>query len=105
MRHRENCCKMYTTTKKSRIVQRIGALMAFVPTIGWGQEFAQLNQTLENVAKLLQGAGVAVVTVAIVWAGYKMVFQHSRWSDVSTVVLGAIFIGAAGSIATWLVRQ
>ncbi|WP_455289669.1 TrbC/VirB2 family protein [Cupriavidus necator] len=74
------------------------------PTLALGQEFTHLNTTLKNIADLLRDAGVAVVTIAIIWAGYKMIFQHSRWSDVSTVVLGAIFIGAAGAVANWLVN-
>ncbi|WP_206956015.1 TrbC/VirB2 family protein [Trinickia acidisoli] len=65
--------------------------------------FNQLNAAMTNIITALQDAGAAVVTVAIVWAGYKMIFQHARWADVATVVLGAMLIGAASSIASWLV--
>ncbi|MGA9667557.1 MAG: TrbC/VirB2 family protein [Terracidiphilus sp.] len=67
------------------------------------QSFTQLQSTMTSIVTLLQGAGVAVVTVAIAWAGYKMIFQHARWSDVATVVLGALLIGAAATIAQWLI--
>ncbi|WP_155644416.1 TrbC/VirB2 family protein [Burkholderia territorii] len=68
-----------------------------------GASFSQLTTTLQHIVALLSGAGVLVVTVAIAWAGYKMIFQHARWSDVATIVLGAVLIGGATTAAQWLV--
>ena len=75
-----------------------------IPTVVYAQaQFTKLNSTLQSVVSLLQGAGVLVVTIAIIWSGYKMIFQHARWADVSTLVFGAIFIGGAASMASWLI--
>jgi type IV secretion system protein VirB2 len=79
------------------------ALLLFSGVAGATANFNQLNSTLLTVVSGLQGAGIAVVTVAIIWAGYKMIFQHARWTDVATVVLGAVLIGAATTIANWLI--
>lgn len=76
--------------------------LLIVPGSAIAQSFSKLNDTLTNVVNVLQGAGVLIVTVAIVWAGYKMVFQHSKWADISTLVIGAVFIGGAASMAKWL---
>jgi len=75
----------------------------FASTASAAASFTQLDTTLQAVVGWLQGAGVAAVTVAIIWAGYKMIFQHARWTDVATVVLGAVLIGAAATIATLLI--
>lgn len=67
-----------------------------------GSSFTQLHALIDTIVNVLQYSGVAVVSLAIVWAGYKMIFQHARWTDVATVVLGALLIGGASVIATWL---
>lgn len=67
--------------------------------------FAQLekvNTTLTTIQTMLVGIAVIVITIAVMWAGYKMVFQHSRWSEISNIVIGGILIGAAPAIAAWL---
>lgn len=78
----------------------IGAMLA--PQLAFAQ-FTQLSTTLDNLVTVLSGAGVLTVTLAIMWAGYKMVFQHARWADISTIVFGAVFIGGAAALAKYLV--
>jgi type IV secretion system protein VirB2 len=78
-------------------------LLLFSGVASAAANFSQLDSTLLTIVSGLQGAGIAVVTVAIIWAGYKMIFQHARWTDVATVVLGAVLIGAATTIANWLI--
>lgn len=67
--------------------------------------FAQLekvNTTLTTIMTMLVGIAIIIITIAVMWAGYKMVFQHSRWSEISNIVIGGILIGAAPAIAGWL---
>lgn len=46
---------------------------------------------------------VAVVTIAIIFAGYQIAFAHKRISDVAPILIGGVLIGAAGQIAKMLV--
>jgi type IV secretory pathway VirB2 component (pilin) len=61
-----------------------------------------VNTLLQNVLNVMQGIGVVAVSIAILYVGYKMVFQQARWSDIANIVFGAAFIGGATSIAHWL---
>jgi len=89
--------------KAAHLVFCACALLFFSGFANAAANFTQLDSTMLTVVSTLQGAGIAVVTVAIIWAGYKMIFQHARWTDVATVVLGAVLIGAATTIANWLI--
>jgi type IV secretion system protein VirB2 len=94
-------------TRPSRtLLQRVSVL---VPTLAValaaGPAQAQLekvNTTLTLIQTTLIGVSVVCLTIAIIWAGYKMIFQHARWTDISNIVIGGILIGASGPIAAWL---
>lgn len=68
--------------------------------------FAQLDRAttvLTNIQTLLVGIAVVVTTIAILWAGFKMLFQHHKWSEIAHIVMGALFIGGASGFAAWLI--
>jgi type IV secretion system protein VirB2 len=80
-------------------------LLALVLALASGPVYAQLekvNTTLSLIQTTLIGVSVICLTIAIIWAGYKMIFQHARWTDISNIVIGGILIGASGPIAAWL---
>lgn len=56
-----------------------------------------------NIQTILQVSSIAVVTVAVILAGYQIAFAHKRVADVAPILIGALVIGAAGQIASWLV--
>lgn len=57
----------------------------------------------DNINGLLNVASIAVVTIAVIFAGYQIAFAHKRISDVAPILIGGLFIGAAGQIATMLI--
>jgi len=52
---------------------------------------------------LLSVASLAVVTIAVVFAGYQIAFAHKRIADVAPILIGGFLIGAAGQVASMLV--
>jgi|WetSurMetagenome_2_1015567.scaffolds.fasta_scaffold01805_10 type IV secretion system protein VirB2 len=62
----------------------------------------KLNTTLNLIISALNYAGVAVITIAIAWAGYKLAFAHSSLQDIAKPFLGAILVGCAAAIAAYL---
>jgi len=44
-----------------------------------------------------------VVTIAIIWAGFKMIFQGARLTDVANVLIGGTLVGGAGAMAAYIV--
>lgn len=54
---------------------------------------------MKNITGILNIISLAVVTIAIVFAGYQIAFAHKRISDVAPILIGGVLIGAAGQIA------
>lgn len=83
------------------------AAWAFAPwlaTAAHAQGFDKVNTTVINVNTILVTISVAVVTIAIIWAGFKMIFQGARLSDVANVLIGGTLVGGAGAFAAFIVN-
>lgn len=78
-----------------------GFALAASPAMAQG--LASVNTFLDQVVSLLQGAGVLIVTVSIMWCGYKMLFKGASFSEVSMIFVGGLLIGAAATIAGYLI--
>lgn len=80
--------------------------MACAPAAALAQAFggadAKVCGFFENVNGLLNMASIAVVTIAIIFAGYQIAFAHKRISDVAPILVGGLLIGAAAQIARML---
>jgi len=67
------------------------------------QGFEKINTTVSNVNAILAVVSIAVVTIAIIWAGFKMIFQAARLVDVANILIGGTLIGGAGAFAAFIV--
>ena len=59
----------------------------------------------DNISGLLNLASIAVVTIAIIFAGYQIAFAHKRISDVAPILIGGLLIGAASQVAKMLIGE
>ncbi|MVX57033.1 TrbC/VirB2 family protein [Parasutterella muris] len=62
-----------------------------------------VNTLFNTILSTLQGVSLAVVTVAIVWAGYKVLFMGVALQQVAGPFMGAVVIAAAPWLAQLLV--
>jgi type IV secretion system protein VirB2 len=81
----------------------LGALTGFASGLAKAQGFDKINTTVTNVSAILVTISIAVVTIAIIWAGFKMIFQGARLADVANVLIGGTLIGGAAAFATYIV--
>ena len=79
------------------------AFLALMPQFVLAQGFDKINTTVTNVNTILVTISIAVVTIAIIWAGFKMIFQGARLSDVANVLIGGTLIGGATAFSTYIV--
>jgi type IV secretion system protein VirB2 len=88
--------------------------VAFVAAVFVPDVFAQTNfggtdkkvcGFFDNINGLLNIASIAVVTIAVIFAGYQIAFAHKRISDVAPILIGGLLIGAAGQIASMLLGK
>ena len=63
----------------------------------------KVNTFMDNVGAILRGASIMVVTLAIMWAGYKFLFTTSNVMEVGKIVIAGLLIGGAAEIAVYLV--
>lgn len=78
------------------------ALFAVEPAFAQGGGLGKVNTFLENVLSVLRGASIAVVTIAIIWAGYKFLFKHADIAEVGKILAGGLLIGGAAELARYL---
>jgi len=78
-------------------------LLAAAAPCALAQGFDKINATVTNVNTLLVTISIAVVTIAIIWAGFKMIFQGARLADVANVLIGGTLIGGAAAFASYIV--
>ena len=77
--------------------------VSLIPKLALAQGFDKINTTVTNVNAILVTISVAVVTIAIIWAGFKMIFQGARLADVANVLIGGTLIGGAAAFASFIV--
>jgi len=78
-------------------------LLTLLPQLSLAQGFDKINTTVTNVNAILVTISIAVVTIAIIWAGFKMIFQGARLADVANVLIGGTLIGGATAFSTYIV--
>lgn len=59
---------------------------------------------MDNILKVLSGISIAVVTIAIMWAGYKFLFKHAEISECTKILGGGLLIGGASELAKYLLQ-
>ena len=69
----------------------------------FGGADSKVTGFLQNINGLLNLASIAVVTIAVIFAGYQIAFAHKRIADVAPILIGGFLIGAAAQIAKMLV--
>jgi type IV secretion system protein VirB2 len=93
-----------------RTLKTILMAVAFVGALAAPQAFAQefggtdvkVCGFFDSINGLLSIASIAVVTIAVIFAGYQIAFAHKRIGDVAPILIGGLLIGAAGQIASML---
>lgn len=83
------------------------AAVALLPCIAMAQELGGADTAmcsmLKNINTILNLVSLVVVTIAVVFAGYQIAFNHKRIGEVAPVLIGGVLIGAASQIAKLVV--
>ena len=79
-----------------------GAAGLLVTSPAWAQ-LSQVNTLLTTIQTTLLGVGGVICSISIIWAGFRMMFQHARFGDIANVFIGGLFVGCATVIAGMLI--
>lgn len=77
------------------------ALVAAEPAFAQGG-LDKVNTFVENVLVVLRGISIGVVTIAIMWAGYKFLFKNADMAECGKILAGGLLIGGAAELAGYL---
>jgi type IV secretion system protein VirB2 len=95
------------TTLSTMLMAMLFVGFLALPDVLFAQEFAGADEKVcgffDSINGLLNIASIAVVTIAIIFAGYQIAFAHKRISDVAPILIGGLLIGAAGQVAKMLI--
>lgn len=80
-----------------------GAMLTLLATSPAYAQLSQVNTLLTTIQTTLLGVGGVICSIAIIWAGFKMMFQHARFGDIANVFIGGLFVGCATVIAAMLI--
>ena len=108
----KTCNARHSTPRLHAIASKScsGALLLLAPALAladgapdFGGTDSKVTGFLQNINGLLNLASIAVVTIAVIFAGYQIAFAHKRIADVAPILIGGFLIGAAAQIAKMLV--
>lgn len=80
--------------------------MLALPDLAFAQSLDAESRVTGFIGKingLLNIASVAIVTIAVIFAGYQIAFAHKRISDVAPILIGGFLIGAAAQLAKMVI--
>jgi type IV secretion system protein VirB2 len=69
---------------------------------GAGGGFDKITENANLIQTMLKAIAIVVVTLAIMVAGYKIIFSGARFQDVWGILLGGTLIGGASGLAAWI---
>ncbi|CUU79174.1 TrbC/VirB2 family protein [Campylobacter fetus subsp. venerealis] len=64
----------------------------------------KVNTLAENIQTALLVAGVAILSIAIIIAGYKVMFMGSGFREVAPTLVGGVLVGSATAIAGFILN-
>lgn len=87
------------------LMATVFAALLMAPEVVFAQTDAKarVSNFMNNLNSLLNIASVAIVTIAVIFAGYGIAFAHKRLSDVAPVLIGGFLIGAAAQLAKMVI--
>lgn len=77
-------------------------LAAINPTFAAVGGLEKVNGFVESVLVVLRGISIGVVTVAIMWAGYKFLFKQADMAECGKILAGGLLIGGAAELSSYL---
>jgi type IV secretion system protein VirB2 len=98
--------KAFFTRRQTKRALKATGVALFTGAVMASPAFAQFQQAttvMNMVQTVLVGLAVTIVTIAIMMAGFKIIFQHAKVSEVSHILIGGILIGGATGLASLVV--
>lgn len=97
-----NTCIQLATIRSLRAA--VAATLLTVATSPAFAGFARVTDIFDEVNGWLIAAGVSIMTMAILWVGWKVTFRGANFEDMSKPLIGGIVLGTAPVLAGLLMN-
>lgn len=96
-----------SSNKKSRFLGDLAfaawaLVFALVTSPASAGGFTRVGTLFDSVNGILIAAGVSIMTLALLWCGYKVTFRGASFEDISKPLIGGIILGGAPALAAFL---
>ena len=92
------------SSKFFRFVTILG-VMVFLPNLCFAAGgIDRVNSFLTNLSVALYAIGAIVFTIALIWAGFKVMFQQQTLVQVAPTFIGGILVASASAIAGYMIN-
>ena len=78
-------------------------ILANMALAAGGGGIDKVNDFMQNLSTALYGIGAVVLTIAFMWAGFKVMFQGQTLREVAPVFIGGVIVGSASAIAAYII--
>lgn len=78
------------------------SLVMVEPAFAQGGGLEKVSGFVESVLVVLRAISIGVVTIAIMWAGYKFLFKQADLAECGKILAGGLLIGGAAELAVYL---
>jgi type IV secretion system protein VirB2 len=66
--------------------------------------FSKAETLLEKISSGLSGLAVVTITIAVIWVGYKVLWDGKSLHDCKGIIIGGILIASAAEIGSMLMN-
>lgn len=90
---------------KSLLSRPVAAVpvLALTSSLAFADGFAKANELMAKVSSGLHGVAAITITVAVVWVGYKVLWNGQSLKDCGNIIIGAILIISGAEFAAMFV--
>ncbi|NDJ28077.1 conjugal transfer protein TraC [Campylobacter sp. MIT 12-8780] len=86
-----------------KILFLVGSIM-LLPSLSFAAGgIDKVNTFLQNISTALYAIGAIVLTIAFMWAGFKIMFQGQTLQQVAPTFIGGVIVGCASAIAGYII--
>lgn len=68
-----------------------------------GGTVSNIGSIFDGILEILNAISIAVIAIAFVFVGYQVAFNNKRFTDVMPIFIGALIVGAALQLSTFLI--
>jgi hypothetical protein len=92
--------KAITTSEVVRALVILCVFSMAAPAFAQGG-LQKVNAFAATILAVLHGVAIAAVTIAIMWTGFKMLFQHQAIQECGRVIMACLLIGGAAELGAY----